>query len=201
MFDDFRLKLFTEVVRQKSFTKAASVLGVTQPAVSQNVAELEKMTGVKLFRRLRSEVHLTEEGEVFHQYVLRMLAASNHASGLFGSFSPFFLKVSASDYVYTYIFMPALEGFLKVHHEISVETSTPEEADLVLQLKPSSALVFDTPADCIAQVRMSISLPKQMGDQAATHEKVSSFDLLFQPSESFADTSLCRALKTLLTSF
>ena len=49
MFEDFRLKVFMTVAREKSFTKAASELGVSQPAVSQNISELEKSAGVKLF--------------------------------------------------------------------------------------------------------------------------------------------------------
>ena len=40
MLEDFRLKVFMAVVQERSFTKAASVLGITQPAVSQNVADL-----------------------------------------------------------------------------------------------------------------------------------------------------------------
>ena len=56
MFEDFRLKVFVAVAEEGSFTKAAARLGVTQPAISQNVADLEKMTGVKLFSRLRGEV-------------------------------------------------------------------------------------------------------------------------------------------------
>ena len=49
MFEDFRLNVFVAVAREGSFTKAAAALGVSQPAVSQNVADLEKSLGVKLF--------------------------------------------------------------------------------------------------------------------------------------------------------
>ena len=42
--EDFRLKVFKAVVQEGSFTKAAKALGITQPAVSQNIAELEKVT-------------------------------------------------------------------------------------------------------------------------------------------------------------
>ena len=53
MLEDFRLKVFMTVAQAGSFTKAASVLGISQPAVSQNVAELERLSGRKLFERLR----------------------------------------------------------------------------------------------------------------------------------------------------
>ena len=48
MFEDFRLKVFLAVAKEGSFTNAAKSLGVSQPAVSQNIAEIEKGIGVKL---------------------------------------------------------------------------------------------------------------------------------------------------------
>ena len=51
MLEDFRLKIFLTVAQEGGFTKAASALGVTQPSVSQNVAELEKQLGTKLSQR------------------------------------------------------------------------------------------------------------------------------------------------------
>ena len=53
------------MAQEKSFTKAAMLLGVSQPTVSNNVSELEKELGVKLFERLHGETLLTPEGQVF----------------------------------------------------------------------------------------------------------------------------------------
>mgnify|MGYP003456747741 CR=1 FL=1 len=58
MLEDFRLKVFKAVAENRSFTKAAAVLRITQPAVSQNIAELEKTVGAKLFDRLKGETVL-----------------------------------------------------------------------------------------------------------------------------------------------
>ena len=41
MFEDFRLNVFAKVAALGSFTAAARALGISQPAVSQHVAELE----------------------------------------------------------------------------------------------------------------------------------------------------------------
>ena len=56
MLEDFRLKVFMAVAEEGSFTRAAKSLGVTQPAVSQNIAELEKQTGAVVlpFSRCRN---------------------------------------------------------------------------------------------------------------------------------------------------
>ncbi len=67
-FEDFRIKVFLQLVRCGSFTSAAKELGVSQPAVSQNIAELEKTLGVRLFERNRSALTLTRQGEIFNDY-------------------------------------------------------------------------------------------------------------------------------------
>ena len=46
--EDQRLKIFEAVARERSFTVAARKLGMSQSAVSQCVAELEKKTGREL---------------------------------------------------------------------------------------------------------------------------------------------------------
>lgn len=52
-----------KIVELGSFTKAADVLGYTQPAMSQMITSLEKELGIKLLYRSRYGVHLTIEGE------------------------------------------------------------------------------------------------------------------------------------------
>ena len=73
MLDDFRLRVFMMVAAEGSFTRAAQHLGVSQPAVSQNIAELEKQVGAVLFDRKRGEVTLTPEGYVFKDYAAKIL--------------------------------------------------------------------------------------------------------------------------------
>lgn len=70
---DFRLEVFITLCRTGSFTRAADVLGISQPAVSQNIAELEKDLGVRLFTRSRGEVSLTSDGNLFRKYAERIL--------------------------------------------------------------------------------------------------------------------------------
>lgn len=201
MMDDFRLKVFMAAAVEGSFTKAAAVLGVTQPAVSQNIAELEKLTGVKLFERLRGEVVLTPQGHVFRRYAETMLASSSLAANMFDRLSPTLVRISATEEVFSYYIAPALEDFMAVHPEITFERAIFEDADVAIVLKPSPDSVFETPADSIARIRVSMSLPPKMGDYKATHEKTVYFDLLWQPVPSFACTKVCRLLKDFITSF
>ena len=132
MFEDFRLNVFVAVAREGSFTKAAAALGVSQPAVSQNVADLEKSLGVKLFERLRGEVVLTPEGEVFMKYARNILDSCSKAESMFTDLQPRTIRVAASEEIYEYVIAPALESFLKVHRDIVIERVMFGEADLTL---------------------------------------------------------------------
>jgi DNA-binding transcriptional LysR family regulator len=65
------LAAFLAVAETHSFARAAETLGYTQPAVSQQVAALERIVGVRLFERAsgRSDASLTEAGEVLAVHV------------------------------------------------------------------------------------------------------------------------------------
>ncbi len=57
-----QLRVFLEVASHGSFSRAADAAGLTQPAVSRAVAELEESLGVRLLDRTTREVLLTEAG-------------------------------------------------------------------------------------------------------------------------------------------
>jgi LysR family pca operon transcriptional activator len=70
---DARIKLrhivcFLEVARLESVVHAAEVLGITQPAASKTIQELEAILGVALFDRSRRNLFLSPCGEVFLRY-------------------------------------------------------------------------------------------------------------------------------------
>lgn len=73
MLEDFRLKVFMAVDKCRSFTAASRELGISQPAVSQNIAELERNLGAPLFTRARGEVTLTDKGMLFKEYASQIL--------------------------------------------------------------------------------------------------------------------------------
>ena len=54
---------FLAVAREKSFTRAAAKLGISQSALSQTVSALEERLGVRLLNRTTRSVALTEAGE------------------------------------------------------------------------------------------------------------------------------------------
>ena len=73
------LESFAAAVELRSFTRAAELLAITQPAVSQHVAALEKELRVALFRRLSRSVAPTEEGERLYGYARQILDLMDEA--------------------------------------------------------------------------------------------------------------------------
>jgi len=75
MILDFRLKVFTLTARLGSFSRAARVLDISQPAVSQNIAELESDIGAELFVRDPGKpIRLTEKGQSLLEYAERIIS-------------------------------------------------------------------------------------------------------------------------------
>lgn len=60
-----RLRYITEVARAESITTAAETLGLTQPALTRSIGEVENLLGIRLFHRLPRGMQLTEAGERF----------------------------------------------------------------------------------------------------------------------------------------
>lgn len=67
------LSAFDAAARHASFTEAANELALTQSAVCRQIAGLESFLGVKLFRRSRRGVVLTDAGRSYHRQVARRL--------------------------------------------------------------------------------------------------------------------------------
>ncbi|MDY2900187.1 MAG: LysR family transcriptional regulator, partial [Candidatus Aphodousia sp.] len=65
------IRIFHYVCQFRSFTKAAKQLGITQSAVSQSIAQLEKQLGVELFDRTSRPMALTKEAQLLRNQILR----------------------------------------------------------------------------------------------------------------------------------
>lgn len=63
------IRVFVEAARQRSFSRAAVVLGMTQGGVSRHVATLESYLGQALFGRVGAAVELTEVGRLYFDNV------------------------------------------------------------------------------------------------------------------------------------
>lgn len=74
-----QLHTFLEIVRLKSFSKAAQACFRTQPAVSAQIRQLELELNTSLFDRLGTRIQLTTAGRIFAQYAEQILALRREA--------------------------------------------------------------------------------------------------------------------------
>ena len=67
-----QLRTFFLVAKEKSITRAAHVLHITQPAVTMQIKAFEKNLDVKLLRKSGKELQLTDMGNVLYSYAERI---------------------------------------------------------------------------------------------------------------------------------
>lgn len=120
--DLFALETFLAVAQERSFSRAASRLHRTQPAVSQTVAKLESELNEALFDRAVRDISLTDAGEVLREYALKLLnlrTEASHALGELRSLHRGNLTLAANEYTCLYL-LPVLDRFRRVHPHVKV---------------------------------------------------------------------------------
>jgi DNA-binding transcriptional LysR family regulator len=118
------LRAFVAVARERSFTKAAARLGVSQSALSHTVRELEARVGVRLLTRTTRSVSPTEPGERllnsvgprFEEIDAELAALSELRDKPAGT-----IRITATDYAVDMILWPKLTNFLRQYPDIKVE--------------------------------------------------------------------------------
>ncbi len=128
--DARRLSLFLAVVDHGGFTRAARAVHISQPALSQAIAELEAELGGQLFHRLGRDVRLTSAGEALvgpARGVLRQLDAARQVTAEVIGLSSGRLDVSALRSL-SVDPLPALLGpFVLAHPGIQVRIASPDD--------------------------------------------------------------------------
>lgn len=72
LYDLTKLKTFIVVVREKSFSKASMKLGISQPAITQQIKYLESYFNTRIIVRKKSGISLTKEGEKIFNIALKL---------------------------------------------------------------------------------------------------------------------------------
>jgi DNA-binding transcriptional LysR family regulator len=118
------LLAFVGVARERSFTKAAAKLGVSQSALSHTVRGLEARLGVRLLTRTTRSVAPTEAGERLLQTVgprFDEIDAEVAALSAFRDRPAGTIRLTATDVVIDTILWPKLSSFLRHYPDIKVE--------------------------------------------------------------------------------
>jgi DNA-binding transcriptional LysR family regulator len=118
------LLAFAAVGRDRSFTKAAAKLGVSQSALSHTIRELEARLGVRLLTRTTRSVSPTQAGERLLHTVgprLEEIEAELAALGELREKPAGTIRITATDYAADTILWPKLAKFLRDYPDIKVE--------------------------------------------------------------------------------
>src|SRR5438270_9670347 len=118
------LRALVAVGHERSFTKAAAKLGVSQSALSQTIRQLEARLGVRLLTRTTRSVSPTEAGERllrtvaprFEEIDAELSALSELREKPAGT-----IRITATDYALETILWPQLAKFLRQYPDIKVE--------------------------------------------------------------------------------
>ncbi|WP_409492127.1 LysR family transcriptional regulator [Amycolatopsis sp. cmx-11-12] len=139
-------RYFAAVAEQGGFTKAAAMLFVSQPTLSQQIRALERELGVPLFLRAPDGVRLTAAGEVFYGHavsVLRMVDEAARATRRAGA-EPSVLRIGWSPPIPRALHVPIATAFSAAHPHVRLswqETSLPDQERPLLDDEVDVALL------------------------------------------------------------
>lgn len=117
------LKTFFHVAEIKSFTQAAKDLHLTQPAVSQQIQNIENSLGVKLFERGHGKVKLSAEGAVLFSYVQKIFETIRELEDAFRDLHGLrmgHLSIGATAIMGTYYLPTYISAFHKLYPNLKL---------------------------------------------------------------------------------
>lgn len=125
------LRYFWTVTQEKTISKAAQVLQITQPTLSRQIKELEEHVGVALFQREKQTLQLTQEGRFLKERAEEILILNDRLEQAFrdqkkqqlaGSFSIGCVEADNSDTVAMMI-EELVRDYPQVHFDLVTDTS------------------------------------------------------------------------------
>jgi DNA-binding transcriptional LysR family regulator len=140
--DIAKLRIFATVARLGNFTRAAELLFLTQPTVSQQIAALEAQLGAQLIERLPRRLRLTPAGEVLLPYAEQILALAEEASEAAraaAGLADRTLRLGAGHTLATYLLPDLLSRYRELYPQRLTRISVGNTAEL-LELVASDAV-------------------------------------------------------------
>ncbi|HGA2318282.1 TPA: transcriptional regulator CynR [Pseudomonas putida] len=118
------IQYFLAVAEHLSFTRAAAALHVSQPALSQQVRQLEESLGAQLFDRSGRTTRLTDAGEVYLRYARRAAQELQEAKRAIHDVSDLTrgsLRMAVTPTFTTYLVGPLVETFYNHYPHITLD--------------------------------------------------------------------------------
>lgn len=131
-------RVFYIVAKNKHMTRASEELHISQPAISQSIKKLEDQLGGTLFLRSNKGMELTNEGEMFFDYVKGALELINNAENEFTSFKKLDkgeIKIGASSTITKIVLIDTIKKFHKDYPNIKINITNDLTKDLLIDLE------------------------------------------------------------------
>ena len=146
MLRDFaKLETFLTVVREKSFSKASAKLGISQPAVTQQMKFIEDYLDVQVVDRKKNGIKLTKEGQILQSIALKIeKCVANGEKELLKIMNKNVTFVFGASFIIGNYILPRFLNNLKenIHNDVSINVSVSHEAiEDLLDKKIDIALV------------------------------------------------------------
>ncbi|MDB6444401.1 DNA-binding transcriptional regulator, LysR family [Pseudomonas sp. NFACC32-1] len=119
-----QLAIFAAVAQERSFTRAAAKLGLSQPALSRAMRQLEQRLGVRLLSRTTRSVAPTEAGEHLLRVVAPRFEEIDNEMAMLSEYRDKpagKLRITAGEHSAIKVLQPALARLLPDHPDLSIE--------------------------------------------------------------------------------
>lgn len=113
-----QLQSFVEVVKWKSFTKAASQLYISQPTISTHIRQLEEELCSRLIIRTTKSIEITPRGQELYECAVNILEIRDQLIRRWASEADKTIQLGASTIPSAYIIPEILPAYGKIHPEI-----------------------------------------------------------------------------------
>jgi DNA-binding transcriptional LysR family regulator len=131
------LRTFHLVATERSFTRAARALALSQPAVSAHIRALEQIYGLPLFQIQRRRAFLTPEGEALLTYterIFNLVGEAEHAIAATHGLERGRLSLAASPTIAVHLLPPVLRDFRLKYPGIRVHLSVAPSEEVVAKV-------------------------------------------------------------------
>lgn len=129
-----QLEVFAAIAAAGSVRAAAGQLGLTQPAASMALAELERLLGAPLFDRRQRRLHLNAHGRALLPRAREIVERLRELAGGAGPQPSGALAVGASNTIGNYLVGDLLGGFVAVHPSVRLSLRVANTAEIVAGL-------------------------------------------------------------------
>lgn len=190
-----------------SITKAANSLYISQPAITKTIKKLENELGITLFNRGPKGVVLTQNGEIFYNFIkngVESFINGEHKLTSLKNLETGTIRIGASTTVTRYFLLPFIEKFHNQFPNIDISITNSLTNNLISGLKKGSLdlLVVNLPAkdddtliitpcatlqDCFAG---NLSYKKKIENEISLEDLVSNFPIITQKEPSNTRTFL-----------